>query len=239
MTTYGHQQKEGSLRRLSRTLMGRAVPLGPLIKLALLLVCLSTSCLGRPAGLEQYSLVRVVDGDTLVVTKPGADPEVHVRLLGIDCLESRRIERLDKQALTLGIPTEMALSLGKATTVLVEQLVWGHPIYLELEGINDKYGRLIAYVWTNDDQSLNLQLLTSGQAMVYDGGNAFKRQDEFQAAECAARAKQVGIWAARIPSPAAAPEPASPPSPPRGVPTPMVIILVLFLAVVGVLIRTR
>lgn len=166
----------------------------------ILLLNLSTICIARPAGLEKYSLVRVIDGDTIVVTRPGSDPEVHVRMLGIDCLESRRIDRLEDQAAQLGISVDEALAIGKDTTAVVEQKLSGRPIFLELEeGSNDKYGRLIAYVWAEgDEQSLNLQLVHSGLALVYDGGGKFKNEDAFHAAESSAQVNQVGIWESRL-----------------------------------------
>ena len=39
-----------------------------------------------------------------------------------------------------------------------------------------------------------MELLLTGQAMVYEGSKAFEQQHEFQAAELTARSGQVGMW---------------------------------------------
>jgi micrococcal nuclease len=173
-----------------------------LMRVILLLWALAGCCFARPPGLPEYALVRVVDGDTIVVTALGGGPEQHVRLLGIDCLEARRTKRLDKQATDLAISSEQAYAIGKETTEFVQQRLQGKSLYLETEaGLTDRYGRLLAHVWADQEHSLNLELLQTGQAMVYEGSKAFEGQDEFRAAELAARSEQVGIWGLRRESP--------------------------------------
>ena len=164
--------------------------------LAIILFCLSAVGYARPADLAPYSLVRVIDGDTIVVARGGAESEMHVRLLGIDCLETRRIRRLDRQASELGISLESALESGEESKGYVESVLHNQPLYIEAEeGLNDRYGRRLAYVWTGNGELLNLMLLSSGRARIYEGGKAFAREAEFRAAEREARTRGVGIWA--------------------------------------------
>lgn len=152
----------------------------------------------RPEGLREYRLVRVVDGDTIVVTRV-KDEEIHVRLLGIDCLETRRTERLRKQAAELGLEVEQAYQLGAQATSLVEKKLSGRPLYLETDPkLQDRYQRKLAYVWVGgeDDYLLNLRLLEIGQAQLYRGKGASHRYEEkFREAEARAKSQSVGIWA--------------------------------------------
>lgn len=170
-----------------------------------LFVFLTTLCQARPEGLREYRLVRVIDGDTIVVSRV-KDEEIQVRLLGIDCLETRRTERLRKQAEELGLEVEQAHRYGEEASKYVERKLHDRPLYVEWETKSkDRYQRKLGYIWIGDqeDQLLNLILLQEGLAKLYEGKGASHRYEEkFREAQERARAEQVGIWA----TPAVAPE---------------------------------
>jgi endonuclease YncB( thermonuclease family) len=103
---------------------------------------------------------------------------------------------LDQQASELGITPEQALASGEESKSYVELALGNQPLYIEAEnGLTDRFGRQLAYVWTGEGELLNLMLLSSGRARVYEGGKPFAREAEFLAAEREARARGVGMWA--------------------------------------------
>ena len=167
------------------------------VAIFLILFFFTTVCFARPDGLREYRLVRVIDGDTIVVSRVKGE-EIHVRLLGIDCLETRRTERLKKQAEELGLEVEEAYRLGEEAAVTVEQTLRDSPIFLEWEPkFNDKYQRKLGYVWAGSEL-LNLRLLETGQAKLYEGSKrSYRYEERFRAAQAQAKKDLIGIWADR------------------------------------------
>lgn len=115
--------------------------------------------------LEAVRLVRVVDGDTIIVEKSGE--EIRVRLLCVNCEESvhRDVER----------NTEKGKEAGEFTKEYLEDY---QTLYLQYdEELYDQYDRVLAYVWLTDDVDVeskedveqymfNAILLEEGQAEV-------------------------------------------------------------------------
>lgn len=135
-------------------------------------------CLPRTKGTV---VLRVVDGDTLVVRYEGR--EERVRLQGVDTPESVKP----------GHPVER---LGKEASRYTERLVEGRKVRLEFDNGHlkrDKYGRVLAYVFRSDGLFLNLHLLEKGYARVYRKAS-FDRKEAFLAAEKRAREAGRGIW---------------------------------------------
>ncbi|OSM42235.1 thermonuclease family protein [Nesterenkonia sp. PF2B19] len=97
---------------------------------------------------EDATLVRVVDGDTLVVELDGE--EERVRLLNIDTPESVH-------------PHQPVECLGPESSAHMESLVApGDPVILEFDQERtDRYDRLLAGVWA-DDVLLNVQMARDG-----------------------------------------------------------------------------
>ena len=86
---------------------------------------------------EQASLVRVVDGDTIVVDLDGTDYKV--RLIGVNTPESVAPE---------DYRTENTAEGKDASEYVKEYLADTSNVYLETDISNtDKYGRLLRYVW--------------------------------------------------------------------------------------------
>lgn len=98
---------------------------------------------GDPGGaaLERATVVRVVDGDTLVVSIDGR--EERVRLIGIDCPESVAPE------------PERNTPEGEDAAAFTKSLVKrGDAVWLERdENDVDQYGRLLRYVWLEEPAS--------------------------------------------------------------------------------------
>ncbi|MBW3581327.1 MAG: thermonuclease family protein [Actinobacteria bacterium] len=162
--------------------------------MAVALALLVAGCAGRSTagdGAEAGSadagaaeVVRVVDGDTIVVRLDGA--EERVRLLGIDTPES-----VDPRS-----PVEC---FGKEAAAHTASLLPpGTPVRLvrDVEA-RDRYDRLLAYVYRSDDGTfVNLRLVEDGYAAVLTYPPNVAHADEFVAAAGEAREAGRGLWSA-------------------------------------------
>ena len=100
-----------------------------------------------------YTVVRVVDGDTLVVDINGTDTKV--RPIGVDTPEL--------------VHTNASKNVPEGTTAsdYTKNLLTGKNVYLEYDaGPTDKYGRTLAYVYTEDGVMVNDLLLEEGMAKM-------------------------------------------------------------------------
>lgn len=130
---------------------------------------------------KNYELIKVIDGDTIKV-KQGKKVYV-VRLIGIDCPESNtvrfgRVEKGGKEAKQF---TEKLLK-GKTNIRLVFD-----------KQKNDKYGRLLAYVYANG-LFVNREIVKRGyaKAVCYPPNKRYK--SEFELLEAKAKVKKIGIF---------------------------------------------
>ena len=122
----------------------------------------------------QAEVLRISDGDTILVRIIESDEELRVRLFGIDT-------------------PEMAQPHGKRSRAALVGML-GNNIYLMPEEI-DQYGRLVAWVYTDDPdrsekESVNTRLVRGGMAYRYMTGNV-----ELGKAEREARLDGRGVWA--------------------------------------------
>lgn len=138
----------------------------------------------KPKLLEegQAEVIRVVDGDTIVVRTHNNHEEV-VRMLLIDSPESVH-------------PNKDPEKYGKeASNFLKEKLPIGQIVYVERgQSERDKYNRLLAHVWIADK---NIGLLSvkeglSRVAYVFEPNTEYL--DEFQKAEISAERNNLNIW---------------------------------------------
>ena len=115
---------------------------------------------------------RVLDGDTIDVTIDlGFDlfKKERVRIAGVDTPE-KRTRDLEEKALGLDATEWMKKHLEE-TIAGDEELT----IRTELVGGMGKYGRLLGWLYINEDTiSLNEQMITEGYAWEYDGGTKQK-----------------------------------------------------------------
>jgi len=112
------------------------------------------------AGPVPAEVVRVVDGDTLLVRAHiwiGQQVEVAVRIRGIDAPE-----------LKAGCAGEHALALSAAD--FVRRAVSGQTVQLSAVSGGKYFGRVLADVTTADGRALGPELVAAGLARPYDGG---------------------------------------------------------------------
>ena len=112
---------------------------------------------------------RVLDGDTIDVTIDlGFDlyKKERVRIAGVDTPE-KRTRDLEEKALGIDATNWLKKKLEDTIAGEGDELA----IRTELVGGMGKYGRLLGWLYINEDTiSLNEQMITEGYAWEYDGG---------------------------------------------------------------------
>jgi micrococcal nuclease len=129
-------------------------------------------------------VVRVVDGDTVVIRLGGVDE--HMRLIGIDTPETvdprRPVECFGKEA-----SDHTKELLPKDTRVRVER---------DAEA-RDRYDRLLGYVYrASDGLFVNLAMVADGYAKVLTYPPNVAHTGDFTAAQADARTRNAGLWGA-------------------------------------------
>lgn len=139
-------------------------------------------------------VVRVVDGDTVVVEKIAED-DVHavedrrVRLVGVAAPEVRHRSAECVSVTPCGC---------EAADELREILPVGVVVFVQVTG-RDRFGRDLALVWRSREVQepgrilVNLAMVSSGLAKV-EYRWPFEWRNEFGAAERRAFAKRIGVW---------------------------------------------
>ena len=119
----------------------------------------------RNDELIKATVIRVIDGDTIVVSCVSNDERV--RLIGVDAPEMGFFGGIYEKGAT------------EATEFVREMLPYGQVIWLERKGADrDRFGRLRRYVWlekpinTNDERerenkTLNRMLINKGHAVAW------------------------------------------------------------------------
>ncbi len=131
---------------------------------------------------ESRLVIRVIDGDTIVVS-----PNERVRLIGVDTPETVH-------------PNKAVQCFGKDAKEFTRSMVEHRAIRLVLDETNrvrnhkDRYGRTLAYVYFDDGTMLNAELIRRGYAHAYTRF-PFRHVVEFRQLERIARGQAVGLWA--------------------------------------------
>lgn len=123
------------------------------------------------------TVTKVHDGDTVSIIIGNAEEKV--RLIGVDAPELGQ-EPWGKRARRK--LQEMMRKTDR--TVKVE---------FDVEE-RDKYGRLLAYLWTKDGRLINEEMIKSGYAIVYTVPPNVRYVDRLRQAQNMALKRRVGIW---------------------------------------------
>lgn len=129
-----------------------------------------------------YSVTDVVDGDTVKVNINGTIETL--RLIGLDTPET-----VD--------PRKEVQCFGKEASNKGKELLTGKKVRLEkdsTQGDKDKYGRTLAYIYTESGIFYNKYMIEQGYAHEYTYNSAYKYQAEFKQAQKNAEANKVGFW---------------------------------------------
>ena len=134
-------------------------------------------------------VVSHVDGDTVRVRIPNPPASLNVietiRLLGVDTPETVH-------------PNRDAEFFGQEASDFTKRELLGRNVYLAFDwDLRDRFGRLLAYIYTDDGRCFNARL-------IYEGfGYAllrfpFQFMDEFRDLESEARREGRGLWGAYL-----------------------------------------
>lgn len=149
-------------------------------------------------------VVRVKDGDTLVLNVGGRDEDV--RLIGIDTPEKFESDKLYRDDADSPLGAAAIQALGEAASRFAEDLLEGEVVYLEPgKEPRDRYGRLLAYLYLPDPEGewtfggdsftqANLELVRAGWADALTVPPNDLYQSDFEAAADAARRAGLGMW---------------------------------------------
>jgi len=127
-------------------------------------------------------VTRVVDGDTMVVSQ--GEKQERVRLIGINTPET-----VD--------PRKPVECFGKEAKDYLKVLVVGKKVRLETDTSQqeqDRYGRLLRYVFLEDTTFVNQKLIEAGYAYEYTYELPYQYQEAFKKSESNARAASRGLW---------------------------------------------
>ena len=183
------------IRLLTLVLVWRlAVRVLPWIAPVVLLVLLGTVPARAPrenAGQATITVQRWTDGDTLHTTQG-----LRVRLIGIDAPEASPSERARSQARRLGVPLREVVRLGLAARHFAESLApAGTTLHLEQDAqATDRYGRVLAYLWTVDRRLVQEEILRAGWADLLTVPPNVRYADRLRAAWREARENRRGMW---------------------------------------------
>ncbi|MCR4312013.1 MAG: thermonuclease family protein [Candidatus Uhrbacteria bacterium] len=129
------------------------------------------------------AVIRVVDGDTVVVAQ--GDDDVTVRIIGINTPET-----VD--------PRRAVECFGQEASDAAKTLLEGQVVTLvsdATQGDVDKYDRLLRYVELVDGTDVGLHLISQGYGYEYTYNTPYARQSLYNDAEDAARLAEIGLWA--------------------------------------------
>jgi micrococcal nuclease len=126
-----------------------------------------------------------VDGDTVrvrIANPPeGLTVVETIRMLGVDTPETVHPSRAPER-------------FGKEASLFTRTRLLGKPVYLAFDwDLRDHYGRLLAYIYTQDGGCFNAGIIREGYGHAYIR-YPFQFMDEFRHLEQEARNGKRGLW---------------------------------------------
>jgi micrococcal nuclease len=117
-----------------------------------------------------FEILRILDGDGMIVKNIFTNQEEEVRLLGIDAPELKHCRKLNQDEREGHLPAQFLLELGyKSLNFLIKKTrkVDNVTLIQESKHLKDRYGRTLAYVLLPNGKTLNEILIRQGYAKPY------------------------------------------------------------------------
>ena len=137
----------------------------------------------KPQASGEYSVVKVVDGDTVDLSIDGKVERV--RLIGMNTPET-----VD--------PRKPVECFGKEASNRAKELLTGKSVKTEADptgDTRDKYDRLLLYIFLGDTTNFAKKMIMDGYAYEYTYDVKYKYQAEFKQAQKYAEDNKLGLWA--------------------------------------------
>jgi micrococcal nuclease len=149
------------------------------------LAALKHSAAGDMSRMLAAEVIDHVDGDTIRVRIPnppaGLGAVETIRMIGVDTPET----------VHPGRPVEI---FGKESSEFTRAELLGKTVRLAFDwDLRDRYGRLLAYIYTAEGRCFNAGLISDGYGHAYTRF-AFQFMEEFRAREQEARREKRGLW---------------------------------------------
>jgi len=127
-------------------------------------------------------VINVIDGDTIEVKIENKVEKV--RMIGVNTPELKD-ERKEVQC------------LAQKSKEYTKDNLLNKEVRIELDptqGTHDKYGRILAYIFIDQNKSFNEILISEGYAYEFTYKIPYRYQDEFKKAQQVAQKNKVGLW---------------------------------------------
>ncbi|MCD8494708.1 MAG: thermonuclease family protein [Candidatus Pacebacteria bacterium] len=131
-----------------------------------------------------HRIVRIVDGDTMVV-RTSAGREERIRVIGIDTPETVH-------------PNRDIACFGIEATAFARTLFTNQDIIITTDptqGDRDRYGRMLGYITLPDGRDFGHTMIHQGYAFEYTFRIPYQKQSLYKDAERDARMHKRGMWA--------------------------------------------
>lgn len=144
-----------------------------------------------------YKVSKVVDGDGLFCYNIFNKKEVEIRLLGIDAPELKNCRKLRQDERELHLPGQLLIELGYLSKNYLHQLLpkeTSITFITEVGNEVDLFGRMLAYVFINEETCINEIMIREGYAKPYNKYYSMKL-DKYQQLNFAAKLDRKGLYA--------------------------------------------
>jgi endonuclease YncB( thermonuclease family) len=142
----------------------------------------------------------------LLATHALAQDVIHGRVVGVTDGDTIKVLTAEKQLIRVRVAwidaPESSQSFGQRAKQAMSALVFGKDVELRFHTV-DRYGRLVCMVFS-DGTDAGLELIKEGLAWAYSKylfEASVETQQSYTAAEAAARAARIGLWADAEPQP--------------------------------------
>jgi len=118
------------------------------------------------SALTQIKVLKIYDGDTIQAQTDGGN-KFSIRLIGIDCFETSKINRAYKQAYINKLNIDNVIKKRNKAKIYLEELYKNNSkTSFDFVGV-DKYGRVLGVLWF-DNFNVNEELLNKGYCSRFE-----------------------------------------------------------------------
>jgi len=134
-----------------------------------------------------YKVINVIDGDTIVIRdfKNINNLDITVRMIGVNAPESSTLK------------TGYEECYGKESSLYAETQLLNSYVSIEQDSsqdIVDKYGRMLAHVFLENNENYQINAIKNGYAFSYIYNNPSQYQKEYEDAQLYAKNNLQGLW---------------------------------------------